>query len=92
MAAVTAIVGEGIGECVEGIKMEVRRKMLRELLAYVEFWFDGDGVLAGFSLGCVDGDGARCLMLICGLIGVTEEIRALLLQRLCEIGPEKIKE
>ena len=38
MASVMAIGSEVIGECVEGIRVEVRRKVLRMVLVCPGFW------------------------------------------------------
>ena len=53
-----------IGECVEEIRIEVWRKILRIALACIEFMFDCLNALLVFSSGCVDGDGARYWRLI----------------------------
>ena len=55
---------EVIGECVEEARIEVGRKMLREIWCVLSFWVDCDGALTGLSSGCVDGDGARYWKLI----------------------------
>ena len=64
MASVMAIGSEVIGECVEEIRIEVWRKILRIALACIEFMFDCLNALLVFSSGCVDGDGARYWRLI----------------------------
>ena len=76
MASMMAKGSEVIGECVEAIRIEVGRKMLRIVLVCPEFWFDCDGALTGLSPDCVDGNDARYWRLICGLIGVTQEIES----------------
>ena len=42
----------------------------------LNFWFDCDGALTGLSSSYVDGNGARYWRLVCGLMGVSEEIKS----------------
>ena len=76
MASVMAIGSEVIGECVEGIRVEVGREILR--IDLVSPGFFGWALIASLSLlsGCVDGNGARYRVVICWLMGVVEEIKS----------------
>ena len=77
MASVMAIGSEVIGECVEGIRVEVGREILRIDLVCPGFF--GWALIASLSLlsGCVDGNGARYRVVICLLMGVVEEKKPL---------------
>ena len=77
MASVMLIGSEVIGECVAEIRIEVLRKILRMVLVCLPvFAIKALSALMDLSQGCVDGEGARYWRLICGLIGVTEEIKS----------------
>ena len=76
MAFVMAIGSEVVGECVEGIRIEVGRNILRMVLVCPVFLGEALSVFMGLPSGYVDGNGARCWRLICWLIGVTEEIKS----------------
>ena len=77
MASVMLIGSDVIGECVAEIRVEVLRKILRIVLVCLPvFAIKALSALMDLSQGCVDGKGARYWRLICGLIGVTEEIKS----------------
>ena len=76
MASVMAIGSEVIGECVEEIRIEVGRKILRMVLVCPGFFGLALSVLAGLLSGSVDGNGARHWRLIYWFMGVTEEIKS----------------
>jgi hypothetical protein len=59
MASVMAIGSEVIGECVEGIRVEVRREVLRVVLVCPGFFDLALIALLGLLPGCVDNNGAR---------------------------------
>jgi len=59
MAFVMAIGSEGIGECVEVIRVEVRREVLRVVLVCPGFFDLVLSVLMGLLSGCVECNGAR---------------------------------
>jgi hypothetical protein len=59
MASAMAIGSEVIGECVEGIRVEVGGKVLRIVLLCTGFFGFALSVLMGLLSGCVDGSGAR---------------------------------
>ena len=76
MVSVIAI-GSGVfGSYFEGIRVEVRREILRIDLVCPGFF--GWALIASLSLlsGCVDGNGARYRVVICWLMGVVEEIKS----------------
>jgi hypothetical protein len=81
MASVTAIGSEVIGECVEEIRIEVGRKILRMVLVCPGFSSEALSAFMGLSSGYVDGDGARYWRLICWLAVVTGEIKKPLLRQ-----------
>ena len=59
MASVMATGSEVIGECVEGIRVEVRREVLRVVLVCLVFFVDGLGDWVGESADCFVVSGAR---------------------------------
>ena len=59
MAFVMAIGSEVIGECVEVIRVEVRREVLRVVLVCPGFFDLVLSVLMGLLSGCVECNGAR---------------------------------
>ena len=59
MASVMAIGSEVIGECVEGIRVEVRREVLRMVLVCPGFFGLALSASLGLLSGCVDNNGAR---------------------------------
>ena len=59
MASVMAIGSEVIGECVEVIRVEVRREVLRVVLVCPGFFDLALSASLGLLSGCVDGNGAR---------------------------------
>ena len=77
MASVMATGSEVIAECVEEIRIEVVRTMLRELWSVLWSRDKALSALLGLLSDCVDDDFARYWMLACRLIGVTEEIKSL---------------
>ena len=80
MASVMAIGSEVVGECVEGIRVEVRREVLRVVLVCPGFFGLVLSALIGLLSGCVDGNDARYWRLFCWFMGVTEEKKCLRLQ------------
>ena len=76
MASVMATWSEVIAECVEEIRIEVVRTMLRGLWYVLWSRDKALSALLGLPSGCVDDDFARYWMLTCRLIGVTEEIKS----------------
>ena len=76
MASVMAMGSEVVGECVEGIRVEVGGKVLRMVLVCPGFFGFALSVLMGLLSGSVDGNGARYWRLIGWLMGVTEEIKS----------------
>ena len=77
MASVMAVNSEVIGECIEGIRVEVGIKILRIDLVCPGFF--GWALIASLGLlsGCVDGNGARYRVVICWLMVVVEEKKPL---------------
>ena len=67
MASAMAIGSEVIGECVEGIRVEVGGKVLRVVLVCPGFFGFALSVLLGLLSDCVNADGARYWGLIDGL-------------------------
>ena len=65
-----------IGECVEEIRIEVVRRMLRKLSCVLSFWVDLLKAWMGRQVVCVDGDGASYWMLICRLVDGIKEIKS----------------
>ena len=59
MAFVMAIGSMIIGECVEGIRVEVRREVLRMVLVCPGFFGLALSASLGLLSGCVDGNVAR---------------------------------
>ena len=76
MASVMAIGSEVIGECVEGIRVEVRREVLRVVLVCIGFFGLVLSASLGLLSGCVECNGARYWRLIDWFMGVTEEIKS----------------
>ena len=76
MASVMAIGSEVIAECVEGIRVEVRAKVLKLVLVCPGFFCFVLRVLMGMLWGSVNGNGARYWRLIYWFMGVTEEIKS----------------
>ena len=76
MASVMAIGSEVFGECVEVIRVEVSREVLRVVLVCPGFFGLVLSVLLGLLSDCVYGNGARYWRLICWFTGVTEEIKS----------------
>ena len=77
MVSVIAI-GSGVfGSYFEGIRVEVRREILRIDLVCPGFF--GWALIASLGLlsGCVDGNGARYRVVICWLMVVVEEKKPL---------------
>ena len=76
MVSVIAIGSAGFGSYFEGIRVEVRREILRIDLVCPGFF--GWALIASLGLlsGCVDGNGARYRVVICWLMGVVEEIKS----------------
>jgi hypothetical protein len=75
MASVMAIGSEVIGECVEGIRAEVRREVLRLVLMCPGFFGFAVSASLGLLSGCVDGNGARYWRLIDGSWWAMEETK-----------------
>ena len=71
-----AIGSEVVGECVEGIRVEVDGKVLRMVLVCPGFFDWVLSVLMGLLSDCVNRDGARYWRLIYWFMGVTEEIKS----------------
>ena len=80
MASMMAIGSEVIGECVEAIRIEVRREVLKMASMCPGFFGLALSVLIGLLSGCVDGNDARYWRLFCWFMGVTEEKKCLRLQ------------
>ena len=76
MASVMATESEVVAECVERIRVEARREVLRIVLVCTGFFGFALSVLMGLLSGSVDGNGARYWRLIGWLMGVTEEIKS----------------
>lgn len=76
MASAMAIKSEVIGECVEGIRIEVERTVAGMGLVCLEFFGWVLSASLGLLSGCVDGEGARYWRLVYWLIGGTEEIKS----------------
>ena len=71
MAFVMAIESDVIGECAEllsaeGIRVEVRREVLRMILVCPGFFGLALCASRGLLLGCVECNGARYCVLVCG--------------------------
>ena len=80
MASMMAIGSEVTGECVEQIRLEVRREVLRIVLVCPGFFGFVLSASLGLSSGSVDGNSARYWRLFCWFMGVTEEKKCLRLQ------------
>ena len=76
MASVMATGSEVTGECVEGIRVEVRREVLRVVLVCPGFFGLVFSASLGLLSGCADCNGARYWRLIDWFMGVTEEIKS----------------
>ena len=61
------------GECIEEIRIEVGREILRLALVCPGFFGLALSAPLGLSSGCVDGNGVRYRRLICGAMEVIEE-------------------
>lgn len=59
MASAMAIGSDVFGECVEGIRVEVGRQVLRMALVCPGFFGKALGALLGLPSSCVDGNGVR---------------------------------
>jgi hypothetical protein len=59
MASVMEIRGEVIGECIEGIRVEVRKKYWGWLWCALDFFGWALSASLGLLSGCVDGNGVR---------------------------------
>jgi hypothetical protein len=70
-----AIRSEVIGECVEGIRVDVRRKVLRIVLVSPGFFGLALSASLGLLSGCVDGNGAKYWRLIDRSWRAFEEIK-----------------
>ena len=76
MASVMAIGSEVIGECVEGIRVEVSREILKMALVCPGFFGLVLSPSSGLLSGCVDGNGARYWRLIYWFMDATSEIKS----------------
>ena len=76
MASVMATGSEVSSECIERIRVEARREVLKMVLVCPGFFGLVLSVLLGLLSDCVYGNGARYWRLICWFTGVTEEIKS----------------
>ena len=76
MASAFATGSDVIGECVEGIRVEVRREVLRVVLVCPGFFGLVFSASLGLLSGCVECNGARYWKLIDGFWWSTEEIKS----------------
>ena len=76
MASAMATGSQVIGECVEGIRVEVRREVFRLVLVCPGFFDLALIALLGLLPGCAECNGARYWRLIYGRWRVIEEIKS----------------